>query len=147
MMLRLAVIGVILLALSAAAWRAYYKIDQGGYNRAMGEWNAATALANETARETERLNRMAKEQAIDERTKEILATVVIERRNAALATGLLDDSSRSLQAARDGHAACVVSATAHAELFGECRSALIEMAGKAQGHVGDVKALTGAWPK
>jgi hypothetical protein len=73
--------------------------------------------------------------------------VAIERRNAALATGLLDSSSRSLQTARDNHAACVISAIAHAELFGECRAAFTDMAGKAQGHATDAKTLIEAWPK
>jgi hypothetical protein len=40
---RLVAVGLLLLALSAAAWRAYYKIDQGGYNRAMGEVAAVQA--------------------------------------------------------------------------------------------------------
>jgi hypothetical protein len=144
---RLVAVGLLLLALSAAAWKVHHSIYKSGYSAAMAEWNAATELANNTAREIDRLNRMSKEKAIDERTKQILANVAVERRNTAIATGLLDSSSRSLQAARSDHAACIVSAITHSELFGECRSALTDMAGKAQGHAGDVKSLMQAWPK
>ena len=133
----------IAVALAASHWKVY----TSGKKSVQADWDAATLLANDTARETERLNRMTKEKALDERTKEIVGNVAAERRNTALAASLLGSSERSLQAARGDHAACLVAASAHAELFGECRSALATLGSQAQGHVADVKALIAAWPK
>jgi F0F1-type ATP synthase membrane subunit b/b' len=111
------------------------------------ERDKATLVANEVARETERLNRNSKEKALDQRTKEIMQNVAAADTARATAERLLDNSERSLQSARDTHAACVVSATAHAELLGDCQRDYREMAGKAQGHATDAKALIEAWPR
>lgn len=134
---------VLAVALASGMWKSYVM----GKKTVQAEWTASIALANETARETERLNRKSKEKAIETRTKEILANVAAADRVRVAADGLRDTSRSSVQTARESQPACVVSATAHAELFGECRSALTELAGKAQGHATDVKTLIEAWPK
>lgn len=48
--------------------------------------------------------------------------------------------------AGDSHAACVEYAAAATDVLNECGSALQEMAAAADGHVSDVRTLTGAWP-
>lgn len=47
---RLVAVGLVLLALSAAAWRVYYKIDAAGYARAMTEVAAVQAKQAEDNR-------------------------------------------------------------------------------------------------
>lgn len=44
------------------------------------------------------------------------------------------------------HAACVEYAAAANDVLGECAGALAFLAEKADGHVNDIRTLTGAWP-
>jgi hypothetical protein len=140
---KLAIIAAIAVGLAMSHWKAYTH----GKQVVQAERDKATLVANEVARETERLNRNSKEKALDQRTKEIMQNVAAADTARATAERLLDNSERSLQSARDTHAACVVSATAHAELLGDCQRDYREMAGKAQGHATDAKALIEAWPR
>jgi hypothetical protein len=140
---RLAVLAVILAALAGGAWKAYVM----GKNTVKAEWNASIALANETARETERLNQKSKEIALENRTREILANVAAADRARVASDSLRDTSRRSVETARDTPAACIVSVDTHAELLGLCQAEYRALAEKADGHAADVKALTGAWPR
>ena len=54
---KLAILGVLLVALSAATWKAYHTIDKGGYDRAARECAAEREAANEKARESRERNR------------------------------------------------------------------------------------------
>ena len=134
---------VIAVALAASHWRAY----TNGKKSVQADWDKATLLANDTARETERLNRMSKEKAIEERTKQIMANVASANAARVAAERLRGSSERSIQAARSDPASCIVSATAHAQLFDSCQRAYRSLAEAADGHATDVKALIEAWPK
>lgn len=129
--------------LAASHWKAYVS----GKTAERTEWNLRTIKANDDARELERLNRQSKESALENRTKQIMANVAAADRARLASERLLDASERSLQASRETHAACIVSANTHAELFGECRTELRQMGQAAQGHATDVKTLVDSWPK
>ncbi len=45
------------------------------------------------------------------------------------------------------HAACTEYATAATDVLGECAGALQSLAATADGHVNDIRTLTGAWPE
>lgn len=137
----------ILTAIAGATWYVYSKGVKSGKAEIQAQWDKATAIANESARELERMNRLSKEKALENRTKEIMVNVAAADRARVASERLLDTSERSLQAARENHAACVVSAATHAELLGYCEREYRSMAGKAQGHASDAKALIEAWPK
>lgn len=134
---------IIVIALSASHRGVYV----AGKNAHRNEILNQTIAANEDAREQERLNRQSKESALENRTKAILLDAAASSRARDAAIRLHDASNRSLQAAREDHAACVVSAATHAELLGRCEQSYRGMAGKAQGHVNDIKAMITAWPK
>lgn len=118
-----------------------------GYATHKAEIDKLTAIANEGARELERMNRQSKENALENQKRALVQNIADINLALAESDGLRDDSERSLQAARENHAACLVSATAHKELLGACEGRYTELAGKAQGHVADIKALTEAWPQ
>lgn len=54
---KLAILGVLFVALSAATWKVYHTIDKGGYDRAARECAAEREAANEKARESRERNR------------------------------------------------------------------------------------------
>ena len=143
MYIQLVVVAAIAVGLSASHWKAY----TAGKKTIQTEWNQATQLANDTARETERLNRILKEKAIEERTKKLVETAAASDRARLASDRLRSSSERSVQSARGNHAACLVAATAHAKLFGLCETEYRAMAKNADGHATDVKALTEAWPR
>lgn len=143
MSLRIAIALIIALAFGASNWKSYTL----GKTAERTAWNMRTIKANDDARELERLNRQSKESALENRTKQIMANVVAADRARLAAERLHNASERSLQTARENHAACIVSANTHAELFGECRTELRQMGQAAQGHATDVKTLIDAWPK
>ena len=134
---------IIAVFLAGTHWKAYVS----GKTAERTAWNMKTIKANDDARELERLNRQSKESALENRTKQIMANVVAADRARLAAERLHDASERSLQTARENHAACIVSANTHAELFGECRTELRQMGQAAQSHATDVKTLIQAWPK
>lgn len=59
---------------------------------------------------------------------------------------LRKQSAGGVGQARASHAACVEYAAAANDVFGECAGALAFLAEKADGHVSDIRTLTGAWP-
>lgn len=118
-----------------------------GYAAHKAEVDRLTAIANEGARELERMNRQSKENALEARTRELVANNRAADRIRVSQQRLLDTSERSLQTARADHAACVVSAATHAELFADCRARYGQMGQAAQGHLTDIKTLIEAWPK
>lgn len=143
MNIRLIIALIVALGLAASHWKAYTT----GKTAERTEWNLRTIKANDDARELERLNRQSKESALENRTKQIMANVAAADRARLAAERLHDASERSLQASRETHAACIVSATTHAELLGACEREYRSMAAKAQGHAGDAKTLIDSWPK
>ena len=143
MSIRLIIALIVAVGLAASHWKAYVS----GKTAERTEWNMRTIKANDDARELERLNRQSKEVALENQKRALVRNIADINLALAESDGLRDDSERSLQAARENHAACLVSATAHKELLGACEGRYTELAGKAQGHVTDIKALTEAWPQ
>lgn len=145
----LIVAAVIASAVGGVAY-AKHRYDSGlrdeGRAEVRAEWDAATRLATDTQRETDRLNRFSKEKAIEERTKKIMATVAAADALRVVADGLRNTSERSIAAARESPAACLVSADTHAQLFASCEREYRGLAEKADGHAADAKALMDAWP-
>ena len=145
--LKLGIIAALIAGLYFGWQSVKSSIWNDGYAAQKAEIDKLTAIANETARELERMNRISKEKALENRTKELMANVAAADRARAAAISLQNDSSASLQTARADHSACLVSASTHAELLDQCRARYSELAGKAQGHVTDIKALIESWPK
>jgi hypothetical protein len=134
---------IVAITLVLSHWKAY---TTGKANERTA-WNVRTIKANDDARELERLNRQSKEIALENQKRDLTANTIAARRAADAANSLLNTSERSLQTSRENHAACIVSAATHAELLGRCEREYRDMAGKAQGHATDVKALVESWPK
>lgn len=134
---------IVALALAASHWKAYVS----GKTAERTAWNMRTIKANDDARELERLNRQSKEVALENRTKQIMANVAAADMARLAADSLRIASERSLQASRETHAACIVSASTHAELFNHCQREYRDMAKNADAHATDVKTLIQAWPK
>lgn len=143
MSIRLIAALIIAVFLAGTHWKAYVS----GKTAERAEWNLRTIKANDGARELERLNRQSKEIALENRTKELMANVAAADRARLAADSLRSASERSLQTATATHAACVISASTHAKLLDNCRARYTELGKKAQGHVADIEALNGAWPK
>jgi uncharacterized membrane protein len=140
---KLVIAALIVAGLAASHWKVYI----AGQAKTQAKWDELTAVANENARELERMNFKSKENALENQKRGLVANATAARRAADTAIGLLDASDRSLQASRENHAACIVSAATHAELLGRCESRYRGLAEKAQGHATDVKALIESWPK
>lgn len=136
-------LAAIVLAISGAGIGGYVK----GQKKVQAKWDLSVLQAKDAAHELERMNRISKDKAIENRTKDIMANMAAADRARAAADGLRSESQRSLQSARDTHAACVVSANAHAELLNFCQQEYRDMAKNADGHAADSKALIEAWPK
>ena len=134
---------IVAIVLGFSHWKAY----TSGKNAERTAWNLRTIKANDDARELERLNRQSKETALESQKRDLTANAIAARRAADTANSLLNTSERSLQTSRENHAACIVSAATHAELLGRCEREYRDMAGKAQGHATDVRALVDSWPK
>lgn len=61
--------------------------------------------------------------------------------------GLRDEIDVSMRAASTSFDACTVAATATSELLAVCAERYTELAGKAEGHVSDLRTLIESWPK
>lgn len=59
---------------------------------------------------------------------------------------LRKQTGSSLDAAKTSDATCIKYAATATDVLNECGSALQEMATKADGHVSDIRTLTGSWP-
>jgi hypothetical protein len=101
----------------------YYKIDKGGYDRAIGQWNEAVSKANEKKRLDE-LALTRKNEGIDrEFTKLVQARVAadnrsansLQRLNAALAAGSGDGADTATTCRADDPRDAII---------GECASTL-----------------------
>lgn len=143
MSIRLIAALIIAVFLAGTHWKAYVS----GKTAERAEWNLRTIKANDDARELERLNRQSKEIALENRTKQIMANVAAADRARIAADSLRSASERSLQAATADHAACVISASTHAELFNHCQREYRDMAKNADAHATDIKAMIQAWPR
>jgi hypothetical protein len=114
-------------------------------NTAARDRAAAAAVLREAERSIDNL--VKKDSANEKRTKTIINNALAADRARTESERLRGASERSLSGARADHAACIVSATAHAELFNHCQRDYRGMAEKADGHATDAKALIDAWPK
>jgi uncharacterized protein YfiM (DUF2279 family) len=63
------------------------------------------------------------------------------------AVGLRDEITTSMRAANTSHDACAIAARTSGELLAICADRYTELAGKAEGHVSDIRTLMEAWPK
>lgn len=136
-------ITVIALAIGGAGIGGYVK----GQKKVQAKWDLSVLQAKDAANELERMNRMSKEKALEDLTKNITAKAVAADRARVTADGLRIESQRSLAAAETDHASCLKSASAHAELLGRCERRYRDVAAIAQGHVSDVIACNASWPK
>lgn len=143
MNLRIIATIVIAVALAASHWKAYVK----GQNDKQVEWNIDKIEQLKLARQRDAALQSQKEKALEEQKTALVKNALAADRARIASDRLRDTSERSLAAARETHAACVISAAAHAELFGECRAEYRQMGQAAQGHATDIKALIEAWPK
>jgi len=134
------------LAIGLMVWEQ--KVEQGGYDRAMADVAKVTAVAAQKARETEQANAQRQKEAQDAQEKRTqtlqsaLAELRIER------DSLRDDlDARSRGLPQDSGAACTQYASTLSGLLNQCAAGLESMAGKAQGHVNDIKVMVESWPK
>jgi hypothetical protein len=63
------------------------------------------------------------------------------------ASGLREQIDLTQRTAATSLDACTVAANATSELLVVCAERYTELAGKAEGHVSDIRTLTEAWPK
>ena len=127
---------------TANGWRLNAKMD-----RMVAEYSQALAQAGQNAMlETARLQQI-KDEALNEANR-------IAQDNAKAATAArteLDRLRRQLASANDLSTATCPSTRDYAAtlslVFGECATAIGELAQKADGHSLDSRTLNGAWPK
>jgi hypothetical protein len=134
---------IVAVALAASHWKAYTQ----GKRAVQSDWDKAVASAQIRSAERAIENLNQRDNAHANRTKTIAANAAAADRARAAADSLRNTSERSLATARESHAACIVSASAHAELFNHCQRDYRDMAKAADGHATDAKALIEAWPK
>jgi hypothetical protein len=111
------------------------------------KWERLEAARALQLHEHQIMNRKAKENALENQKRTLTANAAAADRARAASERLQHTSERSLFAARADHAACVVAAAAHAELFNQCREEYQRLGRAADAHATDAKALTEAWPK
>jgi hypothetical protein len=63
------------------------------------------------------------------------------------ASGLRDEIDVAMRASATSIDACAIAARTSGELLAVCADRYTELAGKAQGHVSDIRTLVEAWPK
>lgn len=104
---KLVAVGLLLLALSVAAWRIHYKIDKGGYDRAMTEVAAVQAKQAEDNRALARKAELNYTVTAEKQTKVINQVVkeiqyVTQNLDACrldpVAVGLLNSAARAVSA-------------------------------------------------
>lgn len=134
---------IVLLFFSMTHWSVYVK----GKKAVQAEWNVAVLQAKEAANEIERTNRISKEKALEDRTKQLVQNNIASDRARIASERMRDTSEQSLAQARASHDAAIISATTHKELLDSCRNEYRDMGQKAQGHATDIKTLIDAWPK
>jgi len=72
---------------------------------------------------------------------------VDRERSRVAAGGLRDAASSAVRAASESLAACNANATTQSELLAQCADRYSDLAGKADGHVNDIKTLIASWPR
>ena len=72
---------------------------------------------------------------------------VDRERSRVAAGGLRDAASAAVRTASESLAACNANAATQSELLAQCADRYSELAGKADGHVNDIKTLIASWPK
>jgi hypothetical protein len=138
----------VVVALIAGAKYAVHKAEQRGYDRAMSDIAKVAEKAAIEARETEQANAKRQKEAQDAQTKrnQTLQTVLADvRRERDSLRDDLDTLGRALS--QDSGAACTQYATTLGGLLNQCAADLEGLAGKAQGHVNDIKLMVESWPK
>jgi hypothetical protein len=127
------------------AWKSDLRAK--GRAEVQAKWDASTAMANENARELERMNFKSKENALENQKKELARTAAIDERIHVVTVSVRDEAAAAVNAARADPAACPDTAATLGELFAECRAGYEAMGRAAQGHATDVKALMESWPQ
>ena len=142
-------------ALSTGAWLWHgWRVDglhdeayAAGQAEVQARWDAATAEAVQAA---------ANQTASLERTKDAAIAEAKTRadQNAAAAAGARSELDRLRKQASVGAGdagtsigACTEYAAAATDVLGECAGALQSLAATADGHVNDIRTLTGSWPE
>lgn len=146
--LRIAVVGVILLAISAGVWKVIHSAEKRGYAQAVAEYTAKALAEEQAAR--------LKEQGWATKSQE--ATNAASKREAALKrdlAGAADErvglhnqlaAADAAIATASGDAVRKYATTANA-VFEECTRELFETAAAADGHASDSLKLQEAWPR
>lgn len=120
---------------------------KAGQAEVQARWDAATAEAlRVSALQTDSLQRTkdaaiaeAKTRADQNAAAAGRARTELDRLRKQAATGAGDAGTT--------HAACTQYAAAATDVLGECAGALQSLAATADGHVNDVRTLTGSWPE
>lgn len=140
-------------ALLATAATSYFALSEWkddlraeGRAEVQAEWDAVTTIANENARELERMNFKSKENALENQKKSLAQTAELNERIHVVTVSVRDEAAAAVETARVNPAACPDTAATLGELFAECRAGYAAMGRAAQGHATDVKALTESWP-
>lgn len=134
---------IVAVALAASNWKAYTM----GEKNVQADWDAAKVETLKLARQRDNALKISKEKALEEQKKNLVANSLAADRARVASERLRDSSERSLTAARETHAACVVSASTHAKLLDYCEREYRGMAKTADGHTSDIKAMIQAWPR
>jgi len=106
---------------------------------------AVVAAQTEAAEQTASLERTKNEAIAQAQTRAAENAVAAGRAKSELAR-LRESSAAGASNARTSDSACTEYATAATTVLNECSAALVELGQVADGHVSDIKTLTGSWP-
>lgn len=141
------VLGVtLILGTFGAGWKAastHYETTL-----AQRETDHAIALANANAdalAKTISLQK-AKDDALKQAAARQIALVRAAADSRAALDRMQDTTTKAMRAINYSHGACVATATAYKDVFGECSVRLVEVGQKSDGHASDVRTLIQSWP-
>ena len=118
-----------------------------GQAEVQARWDAATAEAVQAAaNQTASLER-TKNEAVAEAEKRAQTNAAAAGRARTELDRLRKQAATGAGDAGTTHAACTQYATAATDVLNECGSALQSLAATADGHVSDIRTLTGSWPE
>jgi hypothetical protein len=138
-------VALVLALIGAFIWYRSSLIAEG---EAREQAKVAQAVAEQKALADAQTANMeeVKNEAIAKAAEEAKRNAVAADRARSELDRLRKQTGSSLDLSKSSDAACAQYATAATDVLNECGSALVEMAQKADGHVTDIKALTGSWP-
>lgn len=144
-----AVAALIAAALAAgAAWTA----QSWRYERQISDMRATAATADRDAEREARTTESRRSRNVQDAQNAQTQRTRAAQLDAAAARTELDrlraDLAQGAQSAgAESPTACTVRAAAVGDVLSACAGAYQELAGKADGHVNDVRTLSEAWPK